>query len=219
MAEWTLIDTEKWARYEHFRHFMDDAPCSIWLTDDIDVTDLHAACHGSGKSFYIAILYLVSRVINAHDEFKLRAVDSPSFPCLMPAVWDRVDPVHNVFHQESETYTATFTVFDSNFDTFYNYCSEDIERARRLKVMSVPAGENTFEASCVPWRHFTSVGAATESIPLSPIVAWGKFIEKDGRKLLPLSIQISHAAADGYHLARFLNEVEMLAAELAKEIN
>ena len=53
MAEWTLIDTEKWARYEHFRHFMDDAPCSIWLTDDIDVTDLHAACHGSGKSFYI----------------------------------------------------------------------------------------------------------------------------------------------------------------------
>ena len=218
MAEFTLINTEKWARYEHFRHFMDDAPCSVWLTDDIDVTDLYSVCHNSGRSFYIAMLHTVSRVINAHDEFKLRAVDSPAFPCLMPAVWDRVDPVHNVFHEDSETYTSTFTLYDPDFVTFYRNAEDDILRARRLKVMSVPAGENTFEASCVPWRHFTSVGASTESIPLAPIVAWGKFTEKDGRKLLPLSIQINHAAADGFHLARFLNEVEEISAHLAKEI-
>lgn len=218
MAEWTFINTENWQRYEHFRHFMEYAPCTVWMTDDIDVTDLRDACHKSGRSFYITMLYLVSKVINSHDEFKLRAVDSPKFEHLMPAVWDRVDPVHNVFHEDSETYTSTFTVYDPDYEVFYDHCTDDIARTRRLKVMSVPAGENTFEASCMPWRHFTSIGAAAESIPLSPIVAWGKFTEKDGRCMMPLSIQISHAAADGYHLARFLNEAEALAATLAKKI-
>ncbi|MBE6627051.1 MAG: hypothetical protein E7628_07725 [Ruminococcaceae bacterium] len=218
MAEWTLINTENWPRYEHFRHFMEDSPCNVWLTDDIDVTSIHSACNKSGRSFYIAMLYTVSRVINSHDEFKLRAVDSPKFERLMPAVWDRVDPVHNVFHEESKTYTSTFTVYDHDFEVFYRHCAEDIERARRLKTMSVPAGENTFEASCIPWRHFTSVGASIESIPLSPIVTWGKFAECDGRLMMPLSIQINHAAADGFHLARFLCEVEALSATLAEEI-
>lgn len=218
MAEWSLINTEKWQRYEHFRHFMEDSPCNVWLTDDIDVTSLYQACHRSGRSFYIAMLYAVSRVINSRDEFKLRAVDSPMYEHLMPAVWDRVDPVHNVFHEDSETYTSTFTVYDPDFEIFYSHCDEDIERARRLRIMSVPAAENTFEASCVPWRHFTSVGAAAESIPLSPIVAWGKYAEREGRLMMPLSIQISHASADGFHLARFLNETEQLAATLADKI-
>lgn len=218
MPEYKLIDAESWVRYDHFRHFTDEAPCTIWLTDDIDVTEVYEACHRSGRSFYITVLYAVAKVINSHDEFKMHAVDSPEFPYLMPAVWDRVDPVHNVFHEDSETYTSTFTLYHEDYSTFYSYAEADIERARRLKVMSVPAGDNTFEASALPWRHFTSVGAVSEGIPLSPIVAWGKFIDRCGMRQLPLSIQISHAAADGYHLARFLNEVEATLSSLANEI-
>lgn len=218
MPEWKLIDTNTWPRYDHFRHFTDNAPCTIWLTDDIDVTEIYEACERAGRSFYITVLYAVAKVINSHDEFKMNAVDSPEFPCLMPAVWDRVDPVHNVFHPEKETYTSTFTLYDPDFETFYSHAEEDIARAGRLTAMSVPAGENTFEASALPWRHFNSVGAVSEGISLSPIVVWGKFIDRCGMRQLPLSIQISHAAADGYHLARFLNEVEGTLKTLANEI-
>lgn len=218
MPEWKLIDEKTWPRYEHFRHFTDNAPCTVWLSDDIDVTELYEACHKTNESFYIAVLYGVSKVINSHDEFKMRAVDAPEFPYLMPAVWDRVDPVHNVFHPDSETYTSIFTIYDEDYKVFSVRTKEDIERASRLGVMSVPAGENTFEASALPWRHFTSVGAVNEGISLSPIVVWGKFIDRCGMRQLPLSIQISHAAADGYHLSRFLNEVEATLKNLSKEI-
>lgn len=217
-GEYRLIDTEAWGRTEHFRHFYDEAPCAISLCDDIDVTELKKACHDCGHSFYTAMLYSVSRVINSHDEFRMTAVDSPETEFMMPAVWDAVNPVHNVFHEDSETYTSIFTLWDEDYRTFVRYAAEDIEKAKSLRVMSVPCGGNTFEASCVPWRHFTSVGVQCEAFGLSPVVAWGGFCETGGRIKMPLSIQIHHAAADGYHLARFLNETEKTAASLAEVI-
>ena len=50
------------------------------------------------------------------------------------------------------------------------------------------------------------------------MIVWGGFRETDGRVLLPLSIAVSHAAADGFHLARFLNETEARCSRLAEEI-
>lgn len=214
---WTKLDGT-WHRMEYFRHFYDEAPCAVSLCDDVDVTDLRSACHDAKQSFYLAMLYTVSHVINAHEEFRITAVDSPDSPYMMPAVWDAVNPVHNVFHEDTETYTALFTLWNPDYGTFIRYAQDDIAKAKNLRVMSVPCGNNTFEASCVPWRHFTSVSVQTEAIPLSPIVAWGGFSEVNGRIKMPLSIQIHHAAADGYHLARFLNEAEETAARLAKEI-
>lgn len=214
-----LIDTGSWRRYEHFRHFFDEAPCSISLCDEIDVTSLRDACREKKISFYIAMLYAVTSVVNSREEFMLTAIDSRETEYLMPAVWERVDVVHNVFHEDSETYTGTFTVWDPDFYTFFRNCSDDIGRAKNLRIMSIPCGDNVFEASCVPWRHFTSVGVVTEPIGLSPIVAWGGLREVGGKTFMPLSIQIHHAAADGYHLARFLNETEERASDLARYIN
>lgn len=207
-----------WKRMEYFRHFYDDAPCSVSLADDIDVSELRQSCHDAKQSFYLAMLYTVSHVINAHEEFRMTAVDAPDQPYPMPAVWDAVNPVHNVFHADSDTYTALFSLWHPDYGTFIRYAEEDISRAKHLSAMSVPCGENTFEASCIPWRHFSSVGVQSEAIPLSPIVVWGGFLEQNGRTKMPLSIQIHHAAADGYHLARFLNEAEETARTLAKEI-
>lgn len=214
---WHRLD-KNWKRMEYFRHFYDDAPCAISLCDDIDVTDLRSVCHEAKRSFYISMLYVVSSVINAHEEFKLTAVDSPDTPYVMPAIWETVNPVHNVFHEDTETYTALFTLWTSDYTKFESYAQDDLVRAKNLRMMSVPCGNNTFEASCVPWRHFSSVGVHTEAIPLSPIVAWGGFKEEHGHTKMPLSIRIHHAAADGYHLARFLNEAEETAASLAKKM-
>jgi len=215
LSEYRLINTSTWKRYEHFRHFYDEAPCSVSICDDIDVTDLKNACSVKKKSFYVSFLYVTAHIINSHEEFRLTAIDSAASEYLMPAVWDRVDVVHNVFHEDTETYTNTFTLYKDDFSAFYKNCCEDIDRAKRLSVMSVPSPSNVFEASCVPWRHFTSIGIVAEPVVLTPIVAWGAFQPKDGRIMMPLSIQIHHAAADGFHISRFLNEAEDFSKTLA----
>ena len=213
-----LIDTEKWPRTEYFRHFMDEAPCSISMCDEIDVTRLKTACHTLKISFYIAFLYVVSEIVNSHDELKMLAVDTPDLPYPLPAVWDRVEVAHNVFHDDTETYTSTFTVWKEDFREFYENCTEDVARAKSVKYMSIPSPDNIFEASCVPWRHFTSVGVMSDNVSLYPIIAWGGFVGRDGKTYMPLSISIHHAAADGFHIARFINEAEEKAKNLAEEL-
>ena len=216
--EITRLTRSTYPRWEHFRHFYDECACSISLSDDIDVTDLRRACHETGVSFYIAILWCVTKTVNAHAEFRMTVTETGEDPFPVPAVFDEISPAHNVFHEDSETYTTLFTPWNPDFAVFAENCAADLERAKRLNVMSIPCPENTFEASCVPWRHFTSVGVNSEAYPLTPIVAWGGFTEHDGRTKMPLSVQIHHAAADGFHRARFLNETETETARLAIEI-
>ena len=220
MGEYTKIDLKTYARAEHFLHFMNEVPCEISLADDIDVTALRDACHVTGRSFYLTFLYIVSYIVNSRDEFRMTAVRSRGEYC--PAVWDILNPVHNIFHEDTETYTSVFSLFDRDMEVFTGRAAEDIERAKHLSVMSVPAmGNNTFEASCLPWRHFTSVGIShpvENCTSLAPVIVWGGFREAAGRTYLPLSVTIHHAAADGFHLARFLNEAEMLSAGIAKRL-
>lgn len=216
--EYRPIEHEKWSRYDLFRHFYDEVPCAISMCDDIDVTKLNRFCRESGNSFYISMLYAVASVVNSHDEFKMKAVDSPSYPFAMPAVYDKVNISHNIFKESSESYIPVFTVYTEDYECFLHNCRDDIERARRADVKYVPCGENVFEASCVPWRHFNSVGLESEMYSLLPIVCWGKLEEKCGTVSLPLSIQINHASADGFHIARFLNEVESFCATFFERI-
>lgn len=221
--EITRLTPDTYPRWEHFRHFFDECACAVSLCDDIDVTELRRACHDTGTSFYIAMLWCVTKTVNAHDEFRMTTVETAEDPYPIPAVFDEISPAHNVFHEDSETYTTLFTPWKRDYEcrdfgTFADNCAADMARAKRLRVMSIPCPENTFEASCVPWRHFTSVGVTCEAYPLTPIIAWGGFTEQNGRTKMPLSIQIHHAAADGFHLARFLNETEAAALELAETI-
>ena len=218
MAETRLIDTERWPRAAHYRHFS-EYPCAVSLTDEIDVTGLRRACRtGEGTSFTAAILWCVSATVNAHEEFRLTELDSPEWDAPRPAVWDVVHPVFNVFHPETETYTAAYTLYDADFSRFAARMREDADRAARLNAAGVPTPPNVFETSAVPWRHFTAVGAETGVPSLAPMVVWGGFREAGSRVLMPLSIAVSHAAADGFHLARFLNECEERAGALARAL-
>lgn len=38
----------------------------------------------------------------------------------------------------------------------------------------------------------------------------GKYYEEDGKILLPLAVQVHHAVCDGFHICRFVNELQEL---------
>ena len=50
-----------------------------------------------------------------------------------------------------------------------------------------------------------------------PIILFGKYFEQNGRMLLPFSISINHATADGYHSSLFLNTIQKNCDEFAGE--
>ena len=59
-----------------------------------------------------------------------------------------------------------------------------------------------------PSFHSVSQDTYTESSFLFPIIRVGKFYPENGKILLPFSISVNHAVADGYHTAKLINEIE-----------
>ena len=45
---------------------------------------------------------------------------------------------------------------------------------------------------------------------LAPVITWGKNEVEQEKYLMPLSMNIHHAVADGFHLSRFFIEVQEL---------
>lgn len=72
--------------------------------------------------------------------------------------------------------------------------------------------ENVFPVSMIPWATFEGFNLNLQKgyDYLLPIFTMGKFYEESGRRFLPLSVQVHHAVCDGFHLCRFLRELQEL---------
>ncbi|HIZ99863.1 MAG TPA: chloramphenicol acetyltransferase, partial [Candidatus Janibacter merdipullorum] len=45
---------------------------------------------------------------------------------------------------------------------------------------------------------------------VSPVFTLGKHEERAGRRIMPVALQIHHCAADGFHAAQLLDDLEQL---------
>lgn len=72
--------------------------------------------------------------------------------------------------------------------------------------------ENTFPVSALPWASFEGFNLNLQKgySYLLPIFTLGKFYCENGKMMLPLAVQVHHAVCDGFHLCRFVNELQDL---------
>ena len=77
---------------------------------------------------------------------------------------------------------------------------------------------NHFDISCLPWLSYDSFHInVNPGTYLAPIITWGKYLEKEGEIQLPLSFQIHHSAADGFHVSQFYQDLDRLIAAFIEE--
>ena len=70
--------------------------------------------------------------------------------------------------------------------------------------------QNCFMIGMLPWIEFSNYTPIPYA-PMNnfyPIIQSDKFFEKYGRKIMPLSITVHHAIADGYHVGLFLEKFQ-----------
>ena len=71
--------------------------------------------------------------------------------------------------------------------------------------------------SALPWVAFTSFSHARnwrreDSVPK---IVFGKYTERDGHRLMPVSVEVHHALMDGLHVGRFLERLQLYFMEPA----
>ena len=208
---YTTIDLNAWSRGNLFQFYIDKMRIVMSLTVDIDVKNLKLYSKKTGIPFYPLMLWVVSKVINNHDEFKYSWDNEGNL-----IRWDYVSPSYTDFHNNDENFTKMVTEYSDDLTEFYGRVMADRERYKNDRAMLDNQPLNFFDVSCLPWvkyKHF-DVHVFDEGKFLAPVVTWGKYEQTEGKLLMPLTMNIHHAVADGFHLSRFFNEVQELIDSL-----
>ncbi|WP_327303904.1 type A chloramphenicol O-acetyltransferase [Streptomyces sp. NBC_01298] len=208
------IDLNTWQRRQHFEHYRRRVPCTYSMTVELDVTAFAAALRASRRKTYVAQIWALSTVVNRHEEFRMCLTASGE-----PAVWPVVHPAFTVFNTQRETFATVWAPHDPDFGAFHAVAAALLaEHGRATEFF--PQGEPpaaAFDVSSLPWASFTgfNLNIGDNWDHLAPIFTLGRYTERDGRTLLPLAVQVHHAAADGFHTARLVDEVRALFADPA----
>lgn len=195
------IDPGEYYRGGVFRHFSEDVRCSMSMTVKLDVTQLASFSQETGSRFYLNFLYILCRVLNSREDYRLSYLwEKKELIC-----WDRIHPTQYVFFETTETCTPVYTVYVPDYTQFYAQAAGDIAEARRhpgyhLHMQDHP---NWFDASYLPWVSYDAFHLELPDghLWLNPIVNWGRWRQEGERKMMPVTVRLNHAAADGYQLA------------------
>ena len=207
-----VIDKETYYRKGVFRHFSKDCKCSASMTARIDVTELAAWSKQTNSKFYLNFLYILSKVMNSRDDYRMGYLwQTGELIC-----YDVINPTQYVFHEDTETCTPVYTHYYEDYDTFYAGAQKDVEEAKKTREygLDMENHPNWFDASYISWLSYDSLNIELPDgyLFFAPIVNWGKYREENGRQVMPVSVRLNHAIADGYLLA---NVFRLLQKEIA----
>jgi chloramphenicol O-acetyltransferase type A len=218
LPEFTKLDMDTWPRATHFRYYQEQIPCEYSLTVQENVTELLAFVHRSGKNFTAGLLYAVCRVVNAMDCMRMMVSETGE-----PGIWTVSHPNFTVFHDDDKTFSDLWMKYEPDFQRFckeYVKVKDEYGNSKGVKGRpDQPA--NFFCFSCVPWIRYIGYanGTAGGRRPhLFPSITCGKYEkDADGKYMMPVTLTISHAAADGYQASMFFQRLQQTLTEICSE--
>ena len=209
-----IIDRNKWSREPYFKHFFNNVRCTYSITANVEITKALEFSRSKGCKLYPVLLFCLTKVVNRHEEFRTSFNDRGEL-----GIWEQMHPCFTYFHNDTETFSNIWTGFDEDFDRFLNAYQEDITKYGDVHEMYAKpdAPANIFPVSMIPWTTFTAfnLNIFAEGDYLLPIFTFGKYIAEGEKTLIPLSVQVHHGVCDGFHVSRFIRELEeMLNTQL-----
>lgn len=210
-ASFHLLDRAAWPRSEHFDYYIRTVKCRYDLTAHLTITALRERGKALGLRFYPLLLYITARAINANREFRMGFNEHGA-----PGYWDFINPSYTIFHDDDKTFSDVWSEYDESFPVFYQNVLHDMETYKDIKGVRAKPGRpaNCCPMSALPWLSFTGMAhvQATEPPFLPPIITFGKYFAQGPDTLLPIAVSVHHAAADGYHTSKLINDMQALAA-------
>ena len=211
--EYTPVDLSRWARKEHFEVFRSFAESTFNQTVLLDITALLKHIKQAGWKFYPTIIFLLSKVVNSHVEFRMAMKNNELI------VWNEIHPSYTIFHKETETFSSLWSHYDGNIHHFQKtYCEDIAQYGDNLSYWpKAESRDNVFFISAIPWVSFTSFNTNIAHMQnfFSPMFTLGKYYKQGEKTLLPLAVLVHHSVCDGFHVARLINELQEMCDDIA----
>jgi chloramphenicol O-acetyltransferase type A len=207
------IDLEKWERKEHFAFFhrMDYPQFNICM--DLDVSNFVAFNKQNGLSFYYSMVFAVTSVINQIDDFKYRIRDNKV------VIHDKIHPSFTDMNKNGHDDLFKLVTVDINDDIykFEKIAKETSENQQDYFGLDKLIGrDDLIYITCIPWISFTHI---SHTISLNkndsvPRISWGKYYKRGDKTLLPFSVQVNHALIDGFHIGKYVDQLQTFIDEI-----
>lgn len=198
------IDISTWNRREHFEFFSTVDVPFYSLTVELDVTKLRRFTSENRLSFYYSMIYLCTKALHRVENFMYRIRGDKV------VLLDKADPSFTFMKPGEELFRYTVCKLTDDIFSYSRACAE--AAAKKDFYMDAPEDavrDDLIYYTCTPWFSFTSLTHeyCFNRDDTIPRLAWGKYFERDGRTVMNFSIQANHRVVDGYHIGKFLEEL------------
>jgi len=200
------LDIENWNRKEHYDFFKNFTDAYFSVTIDKEVAKAYDYAKRHEISFFVLYLYACMKAINSVDNFKYRIQK------------DKVI-IHDVVHasatilREDNTFGFSFIHYHEDLNIFnVNFEAEKERILNSNNLFPIQNTDDCIYCSAMPWLNFSGhkeplLGTVKESVPK---LAFGKFVKKEGKLMMPVAISVNHALVDGYHVGLFVEKSQKL---------
>lgn len=198
------LDIDSWNRKDLYRHFRTLADPTFALVVNVEVDKAYDFAKKNRKSFFATYLHACLKALNSIENFKYRIEEDKI------AIYDTIHVSATILRPD-KTFGFSFFHFSEDFEAFNQGFLKEKERIMNTTDLFPPEYSlGCIHCSAIPWAHFTShkepvSGDKNASVPQ---LAFGKVKEEQGKKLMPVAININHALVDGYHVGQFFEKFQ-----------
>ena len=203
------LDLNTWNRKEHFLFFKQMEEPFYGITTSIDCTKAYAKAKELGVSFFSYYLHKTLSAVNAIENFRYRIIEDEVY------VFDVIDASATVMREDT-TFGFSYMPYAENPIDFAQIVQIEIARIQTTTgVFTREYPENLIHFSALPWINFSSLSHARSfTWPDScPKISYGKLLDENGKKTMPISVHVHHGLVDGYHVGLFLDALQQLMNE------
>jgi len=203
-----ILDLENWNRKEHFEFFNQFDEPFFGVVAEVDCTNAYKLCKTRSIPFFLHYHFQSILAVNQIEEFRLRIKNEEV------VIYDKIH-VTTTIGRDDTTFAFSYIPFTQSFDEFTDLAKAEMEKIKTSTGLGV--SENTgridvIHFSTVPWISFTGVTHARnfkykDSVPK---ITFGKYFHRDGRIIMPVSVNVHHGLMDAFHVGRFLKLFEHL---------
>lgn len=209
-----MVDLKSWSRRDSFEFFKDYEYPQFNICANVTITKTYTLLEQNGISKFNAILWLISNAANSVPEirYRIRKDNVVKHP--------RVDPSFAWLNKDN-TLTFCLAEYTQDVSIFFKNVQNSIAGVDPNPTSAdKKVTDNVLYVSCLPWINFTAI---THPLKLDdtgsiPRISWGKFSKEHKQWQMPVSLQLHHGLADGYHSGRFFENLQTLL-ESPQEIN
>lgn len=197
-----IIDETNWKRAFHCQVFRNSIEPSYCVTFELDITNFLKKVREENLSFTLSLIYIVSRCANDIEEFRYRFLDGKI------VLYDKINTAFTYLNKETELFKVVNVEMQDTLEQYNLVAARKAEDQK--EYFTGPLGNDVFQFSPMPWVSYTHISHTNSGKKdnATPLFDWGKYFDRDGKKILPFSVQVHHSFVDGIHIGKLVDSLQ-----------